>query len=251
MTVRLLLLGSPLVQHGGESIALPFERRTQLLAFLALKRAWVGRAELAACCGPISRQNSRTPTCARRCIACNHCHGRSRLNARRRAPFSGRHRRVRLRVGAAREAHRRRFGAAPWRAAGGFDDDQNEAWSSWLNFERDRLRVAWRRRCCWTAWPPRSRRVKRSTCRALLDADRFDEAALRAHMSWLARDGQISQARHAYRQFVERLERDLGLAASSELESSARLARYHPRCASGDAHGDAGAGRRRFHRAHR
>ena len=52
MTVRLLLLGSPLVQHSGESIALPFERRTQLLAFLALKRAWVGRAELAAMLWP-------------------------------------------------------------------------------------------------------------------------------------------------------------------------------------------------------
>jgi hypothetical protein len=26
----------------------------------------------------------------------------------------------------------------------GFDDDANEAWTSWLGFERDRLRVAWR-----------------------------------------------------------------------------------------------------------
>ncbi len=44
MTVRLLLFGSPTVEYGGESLALPFERRNQLLVFLALKRAWVGRA---------------------------------------------------------------------------------------------------------------------------------------------------------------------------------------------------------------
>ena len=52
MTVRLLLFGSPTVEYGGQSLALPFERRNQLLAFLALKRAWVGRAELAALLWP-------------------------------------------------------------------------------------------------------------------------------------------------------------------------------------------------------
>ncbi len=48
MTLRLFLFGSPTVEYGGESVALPFERRNQLLVFLALKRSWVGRAELAA-----------------------------------------------------------------------------------------------------------------------------------------------------------------------------------------------------------
>jgi DNA-binding SARP family transcriptional activator len=52
MTIRLLLFGSPAVEYGGQSLALPFERRNQLLAFLAFKRAWVGRAELAALLWP-------------------------------------------------------------------------------------------------------------------------------------------------------------------------------------------------------
>ena len=52
MTVRLFLFGSPAVDYGGESLALPFERRNQLVAFLALKRSWVGRAELAALLWP-------------------------------------------------------------------------------------------------------------------------------------------------------------------------------------------------------
>ena len=47
MTVRLHLFGSPKIDRGGESLALPFERRNQLLVFLALKRAWFARAELA------------------------------------------------------------------------------------------------------------------------------------------------------------------------------------------------------------
>ena len=52
MTARLFLFGSPTVEFGGERLALPFERRNQLLAFLALKRSWVGRAELAATLWP-------------------------------------------------------------------------------------------------------------------------------------------------------------------------------------------------------
>src|SRR5687767_5980640 len=52
MAARLQLFGSPTVVHGGDTVALPFERRTQLLVFLALRRAWVGRAELAAMLWP-------------------------------------------------------------------------------------------------------------------------------------------------------------------------------------------------------
>ena len=47
MTVRLLLFGSPEIAAGGATAALTFERRAQLVAFLALKRSWVARGELA------------------------------------------------------------------------------------------------------------------------------------------------------------------------------------------------------------
>src|SRR5215213_10060704 len=52
MTVRLLLFGTPSIAHDGVLSALAFERRSQLLGFLALKRTWVGRAELAALLWP-------------------------------------------------------------------------------------------------------------------------------------------------------------------------------------------------------
>src|SRR5688572_12620514 len=52
MTVRLQLFGSPRIECGGEAFALPFERRNQVLVLAALKRSWVGRAELAAMLWP-------------------------------------------------------------------------------------------------------------------------------------------------------------------------------------------------------
>ena len=38
-------------------------------------------------------------------------------------------------------------------------------------------------------------------------------------MSWLARGGQSARARHAYHDFVKRLEEDLGLAPGAELRA--------------------------------
>ena len=48
MTTRLRLFGRPAVEHAGAAIELPAERRSQLLAVLALQRGWLTRAELAA-----------------------------------------------------------------------------------------------------------------------------------------------------------------------------------------------------------
>src|SRR6187402_3209244 len=53
MPTRLQLFGAPTLEHeGGPPLALPFERRSQLLVLLALRRGWVGRAELAALLWP-------------------------------------------------------------------------------------------------------------------------------------------------------------------------------------------------------
>ena len=49
---RLVLLGAPAVDHAGAQAALPFERRSQLAALLALRRGWVKRSELAALLWP-------------------------------------------------------------------------------------------------------------------------------------------------------------------------------------------------------
>src|SRR5687768_1067808 len=52
MTTRMRLFGRPVVEHAGATIELPAERRSQLLAVLALQRGWMTRAELAALLWP-------------------------------------------------------------------------------------------------------------------------------------------------------------------------------------------------------
>jgi len=47
MPARLHVFGPPTVARDAGPLALPSERRSQLLAFLTLKRVWVGRAERA------------------------------------------------------------------------------------------------------------------------------------------------------------------------------------------------------------
>ena len=220
MTVRLLLLGSPLVQNGSELLALPFERRTQLLAFLALKRAWVGRAELAALLWP-DQQAKLAYTNLRKTL-----HRVQSLPWSPQIEVQGSALRFQadtdvLDFEAALRENRIANAVSLRRGEllAGFDDAQSEAWSSWLNFERDRLRVAWRSAVLEQLSTDIETREAIDLSRQLLDADCFDEAALREHMSWLARDGQLSEAKHAYRQFAERLERDLGLAPGSELKA--------------------------------
>ena len=101
----------------------------------------------------------------------------------------------------------------------GFDDDQSEGWSSWLCFERDRLRLAWRDAALDRLAGDSDTAEAIDLSARLLDADPLDEAALRAHMSWLARGGQSARARHAYRDFVRRLAEDLGLTPGAELQA--------------------------------
>ena len=78
----------------------------------------------------------------------------------------------------------------------GFDDGESEAWTRWLAFERDRLRTAWRAAALARLADPASSRPQAIALSArLLEADPLDEAALRQHMSALARDGQAGAAR--------------------------------------------------------
>src|SRR5215470_1798569 len=145
MTVRLQLLGAPKAQFKGESLALPFERRIQVLALAALRRSWVGRAELAALLWP-DQASKLAYTNVRKTLF--------RLKS---LPWADH---IELQGNAVRlEAptdvfefdtalrEQRVADALPLYAGEllrGFEDDRSEAWSSWLNFERERLRGAWR-----------------------------------------------------------------------------------------------------------
>ena len=219
MKVRLFLFGPPAIEYGSESVVLPFERRTQLLALLALKRSWLGRAELAAMLWPdleAERAYRNLRKLLHRAQSLPWAHMEVQGGALRFEAETD----VFAFESALRE--QRIVDALPMRRGellAGFDEDQNEAWSSWLNFERDRLRTAWRDAALnrLATDIDTAEAIELST--RLLDADPLDEAALRAHMSWLARGGQSAQARQAYRDFAERLANDLGLAPGVELRA--------------------------------
>ena len=220
MLVRLILFGSPTIECDGESFALPFERRNQLLAFLALKRSWVGRAELAAMLWP-EQENKLAYTNLRKTLF--------RLQS---LPWAGRieSQGSALRFAAETDVFAFDCALREHRIAdalrlrrgellAGFDDDESEGWSSWLTFERDRLWLAWRDATLNRLAADIDPAEGIDLSARLLDADPLDEAALHAHMSWLARAGQTARARQAYREFVGRLQQDLGLAPGAELRA--------------------------------
>lgn len=220
MPPRLLLLGSPAVELDGGSSAVPFERRTQLLAFLALKRAWVGRAELAGMlwpdqAGKLAYANLRKTLFRAQALpwagALGAQTGAVRFDcetdvaAFERAVHEGRH-----------EEALRLYGGD---LLSGFDDDASEGWILWLNFERERLRAAWRGAAIARLGSELDPAQGVELSARLVQADPLDEAALAIHLSWLTRAGQPAQARQAYRDFAERLRDDLGLEPGAGLRA--------------------------------
>jgi predicted ATPase/DNA-binding SARP family transcriptional activator len=219
-STRLALFGVPAVASERQSTAIPFERRGQLVAYLAVKRGWVGRAELA---------SLLWPDLAARLAYTNLRKTLFRLQGAAWSPL------IESEGGALRLAvdtdvdlfeqalaARRLADAIALRTGElltGFDDDANEAWSSWLSFERERLRVAWRGAALARLQEDIEAAEGIDLSGRLLAADPLDEAALRAHLASLARDGQAARARQVYREFSTRLSRELGLAPSADLVS--------------------------------
>lgn len=219
MPHRLQLFGAPTLVHAGGVLALPFERRSQLLVLLALRRSWVGRAELAALLWP---EQADPAANLRKTVF--------RLQG---PPWHGL---IELQAGALRCEVPTDVAAFEAGMSGphpesvlalrrgellaGFDDDANEAWTRWLQFERDRLRSAWRGAALQTLAADRIEPGAGLELSArLLEADPLDEAALRAHLSVLARSGQTARARQVYAEFVGRLADELGLAPGAELRA--------------------------------
>ncbi len=220
MAVRLQLFGSPTVEHGGDSVALPFERRSQLLVFLALRRAWVGRAELATMLWP--EQEAKLA----------YSNLRKTLFRLQSLPWAAR---IEVQGGALRflpdtdvaafEAALRE-GRVPEAIAlkqgellAGFEGEGSEAWSAWLSFERERLGSAWRNAALAHLGAGGDPAGAVALSARLLAADPLDEAAMRAHMAALAATGQQAQARQAYRDFARRLGEELGLEPAAELKA--------------------------------
>lgn len=236
MSLRLSLFGAPTIAYGGTSRALEFERRGQLLSYLALKRTWVARSEVAALLWP--EQPGRLASANLR----KALHRLSSLPWSDRVESDGGALRFdvptdvvafesALREKRAAEAVALRRGEL----LAGFDDHGNEAWSDWLRFERDRLRVAWRTAAQdWLAGAIDAV-VAVDLAARLLDDDPLDEDALGLYMTWLARTGQGARAREAYRDFEQRLKQELGLAPSAELRALRDTIGAAPRAVAGAA----------------
>src|SRR5215207_3976588 len=207
MSVRLHLFGSPAIDVGSGPVALPVERRSQLLAYLALKPTWVGRAELAALFWPEQPQklayaNLRKTLFRLQAVAWGAPVELKGPTARLVAETD-----VAAFEAAVRE--RRLVDALPLGAGEllpGFDAAGGDAWTSWLGFERQRLRAAWRSAALERGAGDIDATEGLALSARLLDIDPLDEAALRLHLQALARAGQPGRARQAYRSFVDRLQ---------------------------------------------
>ncbi|MES2957753.1 MAG: tetratricopeptide repeat protein [Pseudomonadota bacterium] len=220
MQTRLQLFGAPSLEHRGAPVVLPFERRSQLLALLALRRAWVGRAELAAMLWPdqvpkLAYANLRKTLFRLQTmpwgLQIESQGGALRFDADTDvAAFE-----LALRETRIDEALVLRRGEL----LAGFDDDANDAWSAWLHFERDRLRSAWRGAALERLGGEIDPAAGIELSARLLEVDPLDEAALRAHLALLSRAGQGARARQVYREFVARLADELGLVPSAELQA--------------------------------
>ena len=219
MSLRLALFGAPTIEHEGATAALPFERRGQLVAFLALKRTWVPRAELAALLWPdqpakLAYTNLRKALFRLQSlpwpVAVELQEGAIRLVAATDvAEFEDA-----LRTGRSADAVALRRGEL----LAGFDDDASEAWTAWLRFERDRLRVLWRDAALAGLEGATDAAAALDLSARLLDADPLDETAARTQIAWLARSGQLARAHQVYDAFAHRLDEELGLAPGVELE---------------------------------
>lgn len=219
--VRFQLFGTPAVQFGGQVLALPFERRSQLVVLLALRRQWVPRAEVAALLWPELNDKQAFANLRKtlfRLPALPWAEGVQVEAAALRAE-------VATDVAAFESALQEGRVADALAAYGGellagFDDGQGEGWTRWLGFERERLRSAWRQAAlgCLDAGTLDPAAALDLAAR-LLAADPLDEAALTHQMSAYVRAGQAAAARSAYRQFVERLQADLGLEPGAALRA--------------------------------
>jgi len=219
--VCLNLFGSPTVGSADTSLALPFERRTQLVVLLALRRQWVPRAEVASMLWPEQETRLAFANLRKTIFRMQSLPWAAAIESQGATLRLEVATDVALFESALRE-QRVEEALAAYRGdlLAGFDDGESEACTRWVAFEGDRLRAAWRGAALAQLADAGLEPAPAIALSArLFEADPLDEAALCHHMSALARDGQAGAARGVYRQLAERLSADLGLAPGSELRA--------------------------------
>ncbi|ADR36265.1 transcriptional regulator, SARP family [Oceanithermus profundus DSM 14977] len=219
---RILLLGPPELWCGGARVHLPTARATALIAFLALQEEAVPRGRLAALLWDAPEATARHRL-------------RQELYRLQRGPLGSflqsDRKAVRLK-GVESDAARFRAalerGAWPealrlWRGPfmDGFALSGAEAFEDWLALEReawtDRYVLALSRRALELEAEGRLEPAAQ-LWRTVVEADAFHEEAHRRLLWLLARSGRWPEADRLYRQYRERLERELGLEPDPETE---------------------------------
>ena len=220
MPARLHLFGSPTIDLDGGPVALPFERRSQLLVYLALKRAWVGRAELAAIFWPEQSQKLAFANLRKTLFRLQSVPwGRpielqgqtARLECRPTSPSSRRR--------CATAASTTPCLSTPATCSPASTTPAAKPGPAGSASSATGCAPPGAARSC-NVPPARSMPTEAVALTGrLLEADPLDEAALRLHLQALAQSGQGGRARQAYRAFVARLQDDLGLPPGAELQA--------------------------------
>lgn len=107
----------------------------------------------------------------------------------------------------------------------GLDAPECRGYTDWLATERERLRTLWRTAMLRVIDATTERAEVLALSARLLAADPLDEAAVRVQVAALTAAGEETQARRVYRDYAERLERELGVEPSVELRTLIELPR--------------------------
>ena len=224
MPTSLRLFGRPAVLQAGDTIELPAERRSQLLAVLALRRTWMSRSELAALLWP-DRASALALTNVRKALhaarAWRWADALETQGSAVRLSMATDARAFELAVQEGRLADALGLGGAP--LLDGLDDLTNPAWTEWLDAARADHARRWHaltraRLQQLQAQPDEAA----AFARRLLAADALDEDAVVALLAALAAGGRTAERQAAYRAYAERLAEELGVEPSLRVRQPMR-----------------------------
>jgi predicted ATPase/DNA-binding SARP family transcriptional activator len=217
---QLRLFGVPTLFRAGTGHALPMERRSQLLVWLALHGGWAPRSQAAALLWPgvedrLALANLRKTLHRLATLPWGAC-VRGEGGALR---FEGQTDLAGFDAALRDHRHADALALASGPLLQGFDDPANEAWTAWLGFERDSRRAAWRGAAlaALAAGMPPPAAV--ALAAQLLDSDPHDDAALREQVRALVASHQRDAALHAIDRFAQRLHDELGVAPDAALRT--------------------------------
>ena len=211
--------------RSGNGDALRFlpERRFRLLAYVALRGDWVGRDELANLfwsdrTQEAARSNLRKLLLEVRALDLPQLE--SERNAIRWNVLTDV---AKYKSALAAREHSAALALYAGPLLHGIDGGDSEAFSAWLQAERERLHRGWRD-AALAALPRLAPIQARDLAQRLLDSDPYDEDALVAALDALGVCGEGAAAADVFRNYAERLIDELGIEPSARVRSAAARA---------------------------